>query len=281
MPHFETCRRWLTNALERELLSAATDGNLNMPKIDQAALDSLEKREFQLTILAAVFVMVLAGGVALLMYPLVFLHPEEGSKWMLRTGFAGFCVLTILFVVYLFDRQRTVRKLKQHLMEEMERNAELRNQANVDLLHSLADLNHFQDQLSMEFRRAMNTTKSLSLIAVKVNVSSTVTGDKEIAAALSDAVKGISRNLRVTDSTYLLAPALFGVVMPETSSSNAKLIEMKLEQTLRSIGAPNRFGVEITTCSYPEQVQSAHEMQDVISDLLPEKQVWEDVASSR
>src|SRR5580693_8942512 len=100
-----------------------------MAKIDQAALDNLEKREFQLTILAAIFVMVLAGGVALLMYPLVFMHPEEGSKWMLRTGFGGFCLLTILFVVYLFDRQHTVRKLKQHLLEVMEHNAELRNQA--------------------------------------------------------------------------------------------------------------------------------------------------------
>jgi GGDEF domain-containing protein len=251
-----------------------------MEKIDQAALDNLEKREFQLTILSAVFVMVLAGGVALLMYPVVFLHPEESNKWMLRIGFAGFCVLTILFVVYLFDRQRTVRKLKQHLLDEMKRNAELRNQAHVDLLHGLADLSHFHDQLSMEFRRAMSTTKPLSLIAVKVDCAAGLGNEKEIIAALGEAAKGISRTLRATDSIYALAKDIFGVIMPDTMMANAKLIEMQIEQTLGSIGA-GRFAFEITTCSYPEQVQSAHEMEDVVASLLPQKQVWEEVGSSR
>jgi GGDEF domain-containing protein len=251
-----------------------------MEKIDQAALDNLEKREFQLTILSAVFVMVLAGGVALLMYPVVFLHPEESNKWMLRIGFAGFCVLTILFVVYLFDRQRTVRKLKQHLLDEMKRNAELRNQAHVDLLHGLADLNHFQDQLSMEFRRAMNMQKPLSLIAVKVNCAAALGNEQDITAALGEAAKGISRTMRPTDSIYALAKNIFGVIMPDTMMANAKLIEMRIEQTLGSIGA-GRFASEITACSYPEQMQSAHEMEDVVASLLPHKQVWEEVGSSR
>jgi len=258
-----------------------TRGNVTMARLDQTELKTLEKREKHLSILAAVFVLVQASGMALLMYPMVFLHPEEGNKLTMRIAFVGFCVLTLLFVSYLFDRQRTVRKLKQHLVEEMERNVELRNQANMDLLHGLADLNHFHDQLSMEFRRAMNMTKPLSLIAVKVNVAANLGGEKEITAALGEAVKGIARSLRPTDSTYALGPALFGVVMPETSLANANLIELQIEQTLRSIGSPNRFGFEITTCNYPEQVQSAHELEDVVSSLLPQKQVWEEVGSSR
>jgi len=251
-----------------------------MAKIDQAALDNLEKREFQLTILSAVFVMVLAGGVALLMYPVVFLHPEESNKWMLRIGFAGFCVLTILFVVYLFDRQRTVRKLKQHLLDEMERNVELRNQANVDLLHGLADLKHFHDQLSMEFRRAMTMTKPLSLLAVKVNVAASLKNEKDVTAALGEVVKGIAKCLRPTDATYLLAPGLFGVILAEVGASSANVIEMKIDETLRSISG-GRYKVEITTCNYPEQVQSAHEMEDVVASLMPQRQVWEEVGSSR
>ena len=72
-----------------------------MARLDSTELKTLEKRENQLMILAAVFVLVLAGGVALLMYPMVFLHPEEGSKWTMRIAFTGFCALTVLFVVYL------------------------------------------------------------------------------------------------------------------------------------------------------------------------------------
>ena len=252
-----------------------------MATLDLTEIETLEKREFHLSILAAVFVMVQAGGVALLMYPMVFLHPDESNKWTTRSAFVGFIVLTLLFVAYLFDRQRTVRKLKQNLVEEMERNVELRNQANVDLLHGLADLSHFHDQLSMEFRRAMTMQKPLSLIAVKVNFAANLDGEKEITAALGEAVKGIARNLRPTDTIYLLAPNLFGVMMTETTWANAKLIELRHEQTLRSIGAPNRFGFEITTCNYPEQVQSAHELEDIVSSLLPQKEVWEEVGTSR
>ena len=137
-----------------------------MSKLNRAELDHLERRELQLTILAAVFVLVLAAGLAAFMYPLVFVHPE-GNKWSLRVAFFGFCALTMLFVGYLVDRQRMVRQLKQHLLEELERNVELRHQASVDLLQSMPDINHFWDRLTMEFRRAVATEKTLSLLLVK------------------------------------------------------------------------------------------------------------------
>lgn len=251
-----------------------------MARLNQKELKNLQKRELQLSILAAVFVLVQAGGMALLMYPMVFLHPEEGNKLTMRIAFAGFIVLTLLFVTYVFDRQRTMRKLKRHLVEEMERNTELRNQANVDLLHGLADLNHFQDQLSMDFRRAMSTQKPLTMIAVTVNASASLTSEKENTAALGDAVKGIARTLRPTDTIYQLAHGVFAMMIPGGDSSTARRIEMEIEQALSSIGS-GRFSFEITTCNYPEQVESAHEMEDVVASLLPQKQVWEEVGSSR
>jgi GGDEF domain-containing protein len=263
------------------VLSGWTTGKSeDMARLDSGELKTLEKREKHLSILAAVFVLVQASGMALLMYPMVFLHPEEGNKLTMRIAFVGFCVLTVLFVTYLFDRQRTVRKLKQHLVEEMERNVELRNQANVDLLHGLADVRHFHDQLSMEFRRAMTMTKPLSVLAVKVNMAASVKDAKDVTAAFGEAVKGIAKSLRPTDSTYLLAPGLFGVILAEVPASDANVIEMKIDETLRSISA-GRYKVELTTCNYPEQVQSAHEMEDVVASLMPQKQVWEEVGSSR
>ena len=79
-----------------------------MATLNRKELDQLERRELHLTVLAAVFVLVLAGGLASFMYPLVFVHPV-GNKWTLRVAFFGFCVLTLLFVGYLLDRQRMVR----------------------------------------------------------------------------------------------------------------------------------------------------------------------------
>jgi hypothetical protein len=104
--------------------------------LNRKELDDPERRELQLTILAAVFVLVLASGLAAFMYPLVFLHPD-GNKWTLRVAFFGFCGLTLLFVGYLLERQRTVRQLKQQILAELERNVTLQQQASVDLLHSM------------------------------------------------------------------------------------------------------------------------------------------------
>jgi hypothetical protein len=68
--------------------------------------------------------LVLATGLAFFMYPLVFVHPE-GNKWTLGVAFFGFCALTLLFLGYLFDRQRTFNQLKQQLLAELERNVAL------------------------------------------------------------------------------------------------------------------------------------------------------------
>lgn len=254
---------------------------LKMVRFDQAELSSLERREFRLSLLAGIFVIVLGGGVALLMYPLVFVHPVEGGKETLRIAFLGFCVLTMLFVAYLFDQQRTIRKLKKHLVEELNRNVELRNQANADLLRGLSDLSHFHDQLAMEFRRASSTQSPLSLIAVKVNLSASISGEKNITCALGDVVKAITRNIRQSDSIYLLGVGFFGVVMPDTDSKAAGRVELQIKETLKNIGGPDRFTYEITTRNFPEQVESAHELEQVVSSQLLEKESWAGVSSSR
>src|SRR5258705_4966849 len=108
-----------------------------MATINRQELDQLERRELQLTIVAAVFVFVLASGLAVFMYPMVFVHADTANKWTLRVAFFGFCALTLLFICYLLDRQRTVRKLKQQILEELERNIELRSEEHTSELQSL------------------------------------------------------------------------------------------------------------------------------------------------
>src|SRR3974390_945133 len=156
-----------------------------MPTIDRQQLDHLERRGFQLTIFSAIFVFILAGGLATFMYPLVFLHPE-GNKWTLRAAFFGFCALTLLFISYLFDRQRSFTKIKQQLLSELERNVELQIQASADLLNSMPNQDHFWDRLTMEFRRAHSMEKNLSLILVKAKPAAKSSANTR-QAALSDA----------------------------------------------------------------------------------------------
>ena len=245
-----------------------------METVNRAELDRLEKRELQLTVLAVVFVLVLAGGLAVFMYPLVFLHPV-GNKWTLRVAFFGFCGLTLLFVGYLLERQRTVRQLKQQLLAELERNMILQHQASVDLLHSMPDQNHFWDRLTMEFRRAMTMQKNLSLLIVKGKVGGSTKQSGDDDAAWSDTAKAMSRKLRPTDSIYRLAPEIFALVLPETDSLNAKRIAVRLQEELQEVRAKHGKTFDITTYNYPQDAQSAHELEDMVKSLLPQQEEWD------
>jgi GGDEF domain-containing protein len=244
-----------------------------MPTIDRQELDRLERRNLQLTILSAVFVLVLAGGLASFMYPLVFVHPE-GNKWTMRVTFFGFCALTLLFVGYLFDRQRTFTKLKHSLLAELERNITLQIQASTDLLRTMPDQNHFWDRLSMEFRRAHSMEKTMSLVLAKASANSQVAG-KDQQAAYSDAAKAMARRLRPTDSIYRLADGLFGIVLPGTDTLNAKRIAVRLQEGLQDVRAKYGLTFDLSAYNYPDHVKSSHELEDIVKSLLPEEKEWE------
>jgi len=249
-----------------------------MATINRQELDHLERRELQLTIIAAVFVFVLASGLAAFMYPLVFVHPEAingTNKWTLRVAFFGFCALTLLFIGYLLERQRTVRKLKQQILEELERNIELRLQASADLLHTMPDINHFWDRLTMEYRRAMTMQKNLSLLLVKVKPGATAAAAADDStSALGDAAKAMSRKLRPSDSIYRLSPDLFGLVLPETDTLNAKRIAVRLQEELQAFRAKHGGTFETSVHNYPQDVQSSHELEDIVKSMLPAKEEY-------
>ena len=242
-----------------------------MATLDRKDLDHLERRELHLTIIAAVFVFVLASGLATFMYPQVFVHPDAGNKWTMRVAFFGFCALILLFIGYLFDRQRTVRKLKQQVLEELERNVELRLQASADLLQTMPDINHFWDRLTMEYRRAMTMGKNLSLLLIKA-MPSPASARESQTAAWGDAAKAMSRKLRPTDSIYRLSADLFGLVLGETDKLNAQRIAVRLQEELQTVRAKHGCTFEASVHNYPEDVQSSHELEDIVKSLLPEKE---------
>jgi GGDEF domain-containing protein len=249
-----------------------------MATIKQEELERLERRGLQLTILSAVFVLILASGLAAFMYPLVFVHPE-GNKWTLRVAFFGFCALTVLFLVYLFERQRTFSQLKQHLLTEVERNVALQIQANTDQLKSMPDLNHFWDRLTMEFRRARTMEKMMSLLLVKVKLSPRATGNDQ-NAALSDTAKALTHRMRQSDSIYRLSDTLFGIVLPETDTLNAKRVAVRFQEELQGVRAHYGCSFDLSTHNYPDHVKSEHELEDIVKSLLPETEAWQTSAET-
>jgi len=244
-----------------------------MGTIDRQELDRLGRRGLQLTLFSAVFVLVLSTGLAILMYPLVFVHPE-GNKWTLRVAFFGFCALTLLFVGYLFDRQRTFNKLKGQLLAELERNVALQVQASADMLKSMPDQNHFWDRLTMDFRRALTMEKTMSLVLVKAKPGPRASLNDQ-KAALSEAAKAMSKKLRPTDSIYRLSDDLFGIVLPETDTLNAKRVALRLQEELQAVRARYGTAFDLSAHNYPDHVKSSHELEDIVKSALPEKEEWD------
>jgi GGDEF domain-containing protein len=266
--------RWPIGAKEATPALSGLQQEDVMPTLNRTELDKLERRELQLTILAAAFVLVQAAGLAVFMYPLVFLHPI-GNKWTLRVAFFGFCVLTLLFVGYLLDRQRTVRKLKQQILMELERNVTLQHQASVDLLQTMPDQNHFWDRLTMEHRRALSMKRTLSLLLAKAKPASASSKDEGSTEAWSEAAKAMSRKLRPSDSIYRLSTDLFALVLPDTDVLNAKRIAVRLQEELQEVRAKHGTAFDITVHNYPEHVKSSHELEDIVKSLLPARSEWD------
>jgi GGDEF domain-containing protein len=226
---------------------------------------SLDRREFQLWILAITTIAVLAGGMALLMYPTVFSEPVvlEGST--LRKVFFGFCGLSTLLVAYLLDRHLTMRNLRKQLLEEQIRNIALRHQASSDLLNTLPEFSHFQDRLPMEVRRASSTGQPLSLLIVRLAASAEFSDQNEVSTAFGDAAKAMIRRLRREDSIYLFTPGVFGILLPGAGSSAAHRVADRLAEGLHDAsGASDRFTSEVQVINYPEHTETSWGIEQAV-----------------
>ena len=140
----------------------------------QADSADLERREFQLTVFACAAIAIMGIGSALLMYPVVFLHPgtfqEPGRN--LRIAFFSFCGLCALLTAYVWDTQATIRRLRRQMdMDPQAANTAARLQASEELLKSIPKLGSFQDQLPMEYRRTTATEQQLSILSGRLPVS--------------------------------------------------------------------------------------------------------------
>jgi GGDEF domain-containing protein len=244
-----------------------------MRVFDQIDPTTLDRRELHLWSVAIAVILILAAGLALLMYPTVFSDPVILSGPTMRKTFFGFCALSVLFAGYLLDRQLTIRRLRNQINEEQRRMAQARHEASADLLASLPGFSFFQDRLAMEFRRASNTQQPFSLIVVQLKQSRDLTDSRDIETALGDAAKALLRTLRREDSLYSLRASLFGILLPDLSTKDANHILDRAEERLQAAaGASERFSFEMRVVNYPEHAASARDMEKMATSLLGVKQ---------
>src|ERR1700688_3359979 len=106
---FRATQELLPHSAGMHLSILSESGNTFMTKPNQVVPNDLERREFHLSLFACMAIVVLAGGLALLMYPAVFSSREYSPSRAPQIAFLGLCGLSCLLVAYIVDRQTTIR----------------------------------------------------------------------------------------------------------------------------------------------------------------------------
>jgi hypothetical protein len=230
----------------------------------------LEAREWHLWLLALTVISILAVGTALLMYPSAFTSPLVLAGEVQRKAFFGFCTLCVLVLGYLVDRQMVIRNLRKQIDEERNVIMRVRQKSSADLLQSLPGPGHFQDQLTMEHRRAVSAGHPLSAVLLVVTPTQERLDPIETSIAFGDAAKALLSKLRGEDSIFLLNAGVFCTLLPGVEEKSAYGISERLAEGLRDAsGVSQRFSFDIQTFNYPEGFKSAHEIESALRPFLP------------
>jgi GGDEF domain-containing protein len=231
---------------------------------------NLNRRQWELGVLAFAVILILVTGLALLMYPTALSNDLIVSGATKRKLFFGFCALSALLMGYLADRQAVINQLRQRVAEEHRQVVQIRHAASVDLLTTLPGFDFFRDRLAMEHRRAASGHLPLSLLFVALKPLSNLGDKDEIDTAFGDAAKALSRKLRAEDSIYHFPPGVFAIVLPGAGKENAYAISRRLAEGLHDAsGASTRFLFDVHLINYPEHVSTAREMEEAARSLIP------------
>jgi len=233
---------------------------------------NLDRRQWELWLLALAVILILAVGMALLAYPTALSNDLIVSGATKRKLFFGLCALLVLLVGYLLDRQMVINHLRRRVAEEHQQVVEIRHEASMDLLATLPGFDLFRDRLAMEHRRAASTHLPLSLLVVGLKPSPRLPDKEAIDAAFGDAAKSLTRKLRGEDSIYHFPPGVFAIVLPGVGAENGYRISGRLTEGLHDAsGASTRFLFDVHLINYPENASTAREMEEAALSLFPEE----------
>ena len=220
--------------------------------------ESLERQDWHLWILAVLLLFVLGVSLLSFMFPSVFWLGRETNLGAPERAFFGFCVLLALTLVYMLQRQATVRRLKRSLYQAQVAASEAEQQVHLVSLTSLPELHQFRDSLAMEYRRASHAGESLSVILLDLGDDSE---DK-----LGRMVHLLRLMLRPHETLFRLSPQRFGLILPMMRSADAEAFASQITDRVRR-SMPGEQ-VTSTVLVYPEQAGSLTELEGRLRVLV-------------
>ena len=213
--------------------------------------ESLERQDWHLWILAMLLMFVLGISLLSFMFPSVFWLSRANNISTPERAFFGFCVLLALTLVYMLQRQATIRRLKRSLFQAQIAASEAEEQVHLISLTSLPELNQFRDSLAMEYRRATHTGDSLSVVLLDLGALS--------EHKLGHSAHLVRQMLRLHETLFRLSPQRFGLILPVMRSADVTDFANQVTERLRR-ALPGEE-ISSTVIVYPEQAASLTELE--------------------
>jgi diguanylate cyclase (GGDEF)-like protein len=225
-------------------------------RIDTVKLD---RRELQLWVLAITMILVLAIGMALLMYPTAFLEPVVLAGSTLRKAFFGFCALSLLIVGYLIDRHFMIRQLRHHLAEQRNLQEqltaardELQQQATRDSLSGVLNRAGIMNVLERELARADRMHTALAIVMLDIDHFKKINdtyGHLAGDAVLRETARRLSSVVRRSDAIGRYGGDEFLTVLSGCDEPGAVTFAEKLRVLIEQKGINTSEGVLRITLS--------------------------------
>lgn len=211
--------------------------------------ESVERLDWHLWVLSILLIFVLGVSLLGFMFPTAFWFGQESQMESPQRAFVGFCVLFALVLVYLLQRQATVRRLKRQLFQAQTAVMDAEREATLRAFLDLPGANQFRDALAMAYRRASASSSHLAEVIFKVPGSS-----QESTARL---VRLLRPMLRRGEGLYRISDKAVAMILPGMDLSNAAALTTQAEE----LGGFTRGEIEISITAFPEEVSSLAELE--------------------
>jgi GGDEF domain-containing protein len=225
---------------------------------DSRNWQAMERQDWHLWALAMLLMFVLGISLLTFMFPSVFWAREESAVQAPQRAFFGFCLLLALALVYMLQRQSTVRRLRRSLYEAQAAAAAAQQQANIRSFQALPEVGQFHDSLAMEYLRASRSQGHLAVLLLRA------------AEATPDdlgRISGLLRDiLRPGEALFRVSADALGVILPRMGPEGAAAFGTLVQERVSALRAGLSAAVAVRT--YPEEVATVAEFEKLLRGTL-------------
>ena len=213
--------------------------------------ERLEVQDNRLWILTVALMFILGVSLLSFMFPAVFWFADERKFSAPVRAFVGFGILQLLSLIYIVQKQSSVRTLRTRLYEAL--SAASRNESAVlaTAFLALPGNTQLKDSLSMEYRRAASSHETLSLILLDCPDAP--------AEFMGKIAKQLAPALGRKEALYRCSEHTLVAILPGVPLKNAESLGYLAKVLFEQI-SPSA-GVRVVATAYPEKAESYSELK--------------------